>query len=84
MREETKEQETNPTPAQSAPAPDEEGGGWDSEAPPEEMSLPAEFVLFLRENKKWWLVPIIVMVMLLGALLFFGSSPAAPFIYTLF
>ena len=63
--------ETNPAPA-------------DSEAPPEEMSLPVEFLLFLRGNKKWWLIPIIVMVMLLGALLFFGSSPAAPFIYTLF
>ena len=77
MMEETKKQETNPTPPQSAP-------GADSEIPPEDMSLPAEFILFLRENKKWWLVPIIVMVMLLGALLFFGSSPAAPFIYTLF
>lgn len=71
MSEETTDQETTPLPAES-------------EIPPEEMSLPAEFILFVRENKKWWLIPIIVMVLLLGVLLFFGSSPAAPFIYTLF
>ena len=54
------------------------------EGPPEEMGLIREFVLFLRENKKWWLVPIIVMVVLLGGLLMISSTPAAPFIYTLF
>ncbi len=50
----------------------------------EEMSIVAEFMLFLRENKKWWLLPMIIMVLLLGALFFLGSSPVAPFIYTLF
>ena len=33
---------------------------------------------FLRHNKKWWLTPIVVMLVLLG------GSTAAPFIYTLF
>lgn len=55
-----------------------------AEAPPEDMSIVAEFMLFLRENKKWWLMPIIVIMLALGALLFFGSTPLAPFIYTLF
>ena len=55
-----------------------------SAAPPEQMSLVSEFILFLRENKKWWLIPIILMILFLGAILIFSSTPAAPFIYTLF
>ncbi len=47
-------------------------------------SLIAEFWGFLRENKKWWLLPIIVVFMLVGALLVLGGTAAAPFIYTLF
>lgn len=48
------------------------------------QSLPAEFWEFLRQNKKWWLLPILMVVLLLGALVFLGGSGAAPFIYTLF
>ena len=43
-----------------------------------------EFLDFLRINKKWWLSPIIVMLLLLGLVMVLSSSPAAPFIYTLF
>lgn len=43
-----------------------------------------EFVWFLRYNKKWWLTPIIVVLLLLVALAFLTTSPAAPFIYSLF
>lgn len=43
-----------------------------------------EFVWFLRYNKKWWLTPIIVVLLLLVGLAFVTTSPAAPFIYTLF
>ena len=40
---------------------------------------------FLRERKKWWLVPIIVVMLVVGALLVFAQGSAlAPFIYTLF
>jgi hypothetical protein len=39
---------------------------------------------FLRHNKKWWLTPIVVMLVLLGVLVLLGGSTAAPFIYTLF
>jgi hypothetical protein len=45
----------------------------------------AEFFAFLRENKKWWLLPIAVMLVLLGALIVLTQGSAlAPFIYTLF
>jgi len=46
--------------------------------------LAGEFWDFLRENKKWWLTPIIVTIVLLGALALLGGSAAGPFIYTLF
>ncbi|MBI5182761.1 MAG: hypothetical protein HY999_00130 [Nitrospinae bacterium] len=44
-----------------------------------------EFWEFLKIRKKWWLTPIILFLMLLGALIFFTQGSAlAPFIYTLF
>ncbi len=49
------------------------------------MSLLNEFWLFLRVRKKWWLLPIIVMMVLVGTLLVFAQGSAlAPFIYTIF
>jgi len=40
---------------------------------------------FLKERKKFWLLPIILMLLLIGALIVFSSGSAvAPFIYTLF
>ncbi len=46
--------------------------------------LIGEFWTFLRQNKKWWLLPILVMLFLLGALVLVSSTALAPFIYTLF
>ena len=43
-----------------------------------------EFIDFLSENKKWWLAPIVIAVLLLGLLVLLGGSAAAPFIYPLF
>jgi hypothetical protein len=44
-----------------------------------------EFWDLLRVRKKWWLAPIVVMVVLLGALVLFSQGSAlAPFIYTIF
>jgi len=40
---------------------------------------------FMKERKKFWLLPMILILLILGLLLVFGgSSPLAPFIYTLF
>ena len=39
-------------------------------------SLLSEFWLFLKENKKWWLLPILLVVLLLGALVFLSGTPA--------
>ncbi|NND99623.1 MAG: hypothetical protein HKN47_20085 [Pirellulaceae bacterium] len=43
-----------------------------------------EFTEFLLNNKKWWLAPILVIMVLLVGLVFLSASPAAPFIYSLF
>ena len=47
-------------------------------------SLLSEFWAFLSQNKKWWLLPIMIVMLLLGMLIFLSSTAAAPFIYTLF
>jgi len=44
-----------------------------------------EFWDFLKVRKKWWLGPIVIVLLLLGLLIIFTESSAlAPFIYTLF
>jgi hypothetical protein len=41
--------------------------------------------LFIKERKKFWLLPVIIILLILGALIVFGTASAiAPFIYTLF
>jgi hypothetical protein len=46
--------------------------------------LLAEFWLFLAHTKKWWMLPILALFLLMGALIFLSSTPLAPFIYTMF
>jgi len=46
--------------------------------------LVAEFWDFLKHNKKWWLLPILIAMIAIGVLVALGSSGAAPFIYPLF
>ena len=49
------------------------------------MEFVKEFWLFLRERKKFWLLPIIIALALVGSLLVLAQGSAvAPFIYTLF
>jgi hypothetical protein len=58
--------------------------GFAAEAREQRSGLVSEFLDFLRHNKKWWLAPIVVAVLVLGALVVLGGTAAAPFIYTLF
>jgi hypothetical protein len=45
----------------------------------------SEFIQFLRQEKKYWLLPIVIVFVLFGLLIVFSQSSAvAPFIYTLF
>lgn len=43
-----------------------------------------EMLYFLKHNKRWWLTPIVIAMLLLSVLIFLGGTGAAPFIYTLF
>ncbi len=55
-----------------------------NQAEQQPVGLIREFWDFLKHNKKWWLTPIILVLLLFGALLILGGTAAAPFIYTLF
>ncbi len=57
---------------------------FEAEAGRKRESFVAEFAHFLMENKKWWLIPIVTVLLLIGVLLIAGGTGAAPFIYTLF
>jgi drug/metabolite transporter superfamily protein YnfA len=49
------------------------------------MELLREFWEFMREKKKFWLLPMVIILLLFGALIVFTETSAvAPFIYTLF
>lgn len=47
-------------------------------------SLVREFLEFLKHNKKWWLLPVLLILFGLGLLIFLSGTAAAPFIYPLF
>lgn len=49
-----------------------------------DAGLLREFLGFLMESKKWWLVPLLIAFALVAALVFLGGTGAAPFIYSLF
>lgn len=63
----------NPQPSEFERAASEEYGG-----------LINDFWFFLRENKKWWLIPLLIVLLGLGALFVATGTAAAPFIYALF
>jgi len=49
------------------------------------MSLAGELWGFMKERKKWWLLPVILVMLVVGTLLIFAQGSAlAPFIYTIF
>lgn len=49
------------------------------------LSIAHEAWLFLRQNKKLWMLPIVVVLLVVGVMLVFAQTSAlAPFIYTLF
>ena len=72
-------QMASPTPT----APDKRSAFAD-QARQQRPGLAAELIDFLRNNKKWWLTPIILVLLVVGALIMLSGTAAAPFIYTLF
>lgn len=67
--------------------PDEQAEGknrFAEEAEQDDIGFLKEFLLFLRDNKKWWLIPLIGSLLLIGLVSLLAASGAAPFIYTVF
>ena len=48
------------------------------------QSLAREFFGFIRHEKKWWMMPLVVVVLQLGLVVFVGSSPLPTLAYPLF
>jgi Family of unknown function (DUF5989) len=57
---------------------------FDAEAMAGSRNISMEIWFFIKKNKKWWLVPIIVVLGIFSILVFLSATGAAPFIYTLF
>jgi len=49
-----------------------------------QSGLLGEFWFMLKTNKKYWMAPLIISILVLGLLIILGGSAVAPFIYTLF
>ena len=50
----------------------------------EQLPFLVELWQFMRDNRKWWLGPIVLVLLLLGGLIALSGTVAAPFVYTLF
>jgi hypothetical protein len=48
------------------------------------LRVARDLVRFSLENKKWWLVPMLVVTLLLVVVIYLSATPLAPFIYTVF
>ena len=57
---------------------------FQAHATEERVGLLAEFWDFVKHNKKWWLLPILIVLLVVGTLVLLSGTAAAPFIYTLF
>lgn len=49
-----------------------------------DAGLVREFLAMMKENRKYWLIPLLIALLAFGVLVILSSTAAAPFIYTLF
>jgi hypothetical protein len=56
----------------------------DAQATKPATGLIAEFWEFFRTNKKWWMMPIVAVLLVLAGIVLLGGTALAPFIYTMF
>jgi hypothetical protein len=63
---------------------DRQASDFSRQAEEPQPGIVAEFWDFLLHNKKWWITPIILVLLLMGVLIWLQGTAAAPFIYTLF
>jgi hypothetical protein len=73
-----------PEPTRIPPSPAPEPDEFARQADRAQPNVIREFGAFLLHNKKWWLAPIVIVLLLFGLLIVLAGTGAAPFIYTLF
>ncbi|MHC5009471.1 MAG: DUF5989 family protein [Planctomycetota bacterium] len=71
-------------PQQDPTPPDEAASEFARQAGEDAPGLVREFIDFLRHNKKWWLLPIILVLLVVGLLVVLGGTALGPFLYPLF
>ena len=76
--------QADPEPTEAADSKNESKTEFEQAGDEKPLSLVQEFGMFIIENKAWWMIPILLVLSLVGVLLLFASTGAAPFIYTLF
>ncbi len=47
-------------------------------------SFASDLIFFLKNNKKWWMLPLIGLLLMFGVLMFLATTGIAPYLYTLF
>ena len=62
----------------------DKAAAFEAGAQEQSSGLVSELFEFLKHNKKWWLLPILIVLALVGLLVVLGGTAAAPFLYTLF
>ena len=65
-------------------AADHGDSGFEAEAQHARSTIVGEFFGFLAHNKKWWLLPLVLVLLGLSLVMILGGTAIAPFIYTLF
>ena len=62
----------------------DEAGEFQRLAVQKRPGLLSEFFQFAMQNRKWWLLPMVLILLVIGILIVLGGTAAAPFVYTLF
>ncbi len=70
--------------ATSKPGAKDKGDAFERAAQEKPPGLVRDFLAFLGENKKWWLLPLLIVLLLVGVLVVLGGTALGPFIYPLF
>jgi hypothetical protein len=63
---------------------DKKQSAFEASGEQKEAGLLSEFFAMMKENKKYWLIPLVLILLVFGVLIILGSTASAPFIYTLF
>ncbi|MEZ5276635.1 MAG: DUF5989 family protein [Opitutaceae bacterium] len=64
--------------------PERRESDFEADGPPRRRGLLRELAGFLRHNRKYWMAPLILLLLLVGLLILVAGSSIAPFIYPLF